>query len=198
VQSSNFCETACTQACKLLFCSAHVSFPVALCIASCRLDFKGGSVSGRAWKSGANVTWPAFDSNGNSSSFSTTELTQIVTVWRAVSEDFSPFLVDVTTVDQIAAKTPNNNYMRVAIGGTSQSVISPNLTAGGIAYVGVYGRVDLKYQPAFVFSGNLGPSSRSGSKNIWEAVSHEVSGCYCSTQLASTACVRLPACCRGR
>eukprot|EP00775_Hariotina_reticulata_P007814 gene7814-8011_t len=137
------------------------------------LDFRGGTVSNRAWNSGANITWPPFDSNSNPSSFSTVELGQIVAIWRAVSEDYSPFLVDVTTVDQVAINASNTTYLRVAIGGKSQSVLSPTLAAGGIAYVGQFGK-DAKYQPAFVFPGNLNANGASGPKNIWEAISHEV------------------------
>lgn len=41
-----------------------------------------------------------------------------------------------------------------------------NRTAGGVAYVGVFGRTDQTYQPAFIFSKNLGPDY---AKYLWEA-----------------------------
>jgi hypothetical protein len=44
-------------------------------------------------------------------------------------------------------------------------------SAGGVAYVGVWGRSDHYYQPAFVFPGKLG---NGYAKYVWEAVSHEV------------------------
>eukprot|EP00775_Hariotina_reticulata_P008396 gene8396-8580_t len=137
------------------------------------LDFRGGWVFGSAWSTG-NVSWPAYDSDGNPNTFTNTELGQIVAIWRAVAEDFAPFNVDVTTINQITvANTANSNYMRVAIGGSSEQVL--NDSAGGIAYVGVFGRTDLKYQPAFVFPYSLCVTCQgnAGVKNVWEATSHE-------------------------
>jgi hypothetical protein len=134
-------------------------------------------VSGTAWGDG-NVSWPAFDSNGDPNAFTNAELGQIEAIWGAVSEDFAPFNVDVTTINQITANTANSSYIRVAIGGSGEEVL--NITgAGGIAYVGVFGEPDLQYQPAFVFpmdlcmGGNI--TCFEGPKYVWEATSHEVS-----------------------
>jgi hypothetical protein len=133
----------------------------------CRLDFRGGWVFGTAWGDG-NVSWPAYDSDDDPNAFTDEELGEMVAIWRAVAEDFAPFNVDVTTIDQIIAETANSNYMRIAIGGSAQEVLNEN--GGGIAYVGVFGAENLQYQPAFVFPKNL-----CGPKCVWEAASHEVS-----------------------
>jgi hypothetical protein len=146
----------------------------------CRLDFRGGWVSGTAWNTlfeKDNISWPAFDMDGDPNVFTDGELVAIAAIWRAVAEDFAPFNVDVTTVDQIIAETANNNYMRVAIGGSAQEVSSINgVQAGGIAYVGAFGWEDLQYQPAFVFPMDLCIiDCFEGPKYVWEATSHEVS-----------------------
>lgn len=50
-------------------------------------------------------------------SFSASELSDILAIWRAVSEDYAPFNVDVTTEDPGEAYLAANG-MRAAIGGS--------------------------------------------------------------------------------
>lgn len=57
--------------------------------------------------------------DGSPSSFSTNERATILFVWRSVSEDFAPFNVDVTTEDPALTNTPLEDWVRVAIGGSS-------------------------------------------------------------------------------
>eukprot|EP00775_Hariotina_reticulata_P009441 gene9441-9606_t len=131
------------------------------------LDFIGGSYVGTAWNVAKNITQidiPSYDKDGDTTTFNSAERSDIVAIWRAVAEDFAPWDVDVTTI------RPANlagNTMRVSIGGNN----SWYGAAGGVAYVGVFGRSDTYYQPAFVFPKNLGPDY---PRYIWEAVSHEV------------------------
>jgi hypothetical protein len=80
------------------------------------------------------------------------ERQDIVAVWRAVSEDYSPFDVDVTT---IPPTVPVTNYVRVIIGGDGAWYGSP----GGLSYVGVFGRDNLYYNPVFIFPKMLGPNN---------------------------------------
>jgi len=56
--------------------------------------------------------------DGNVGSFSASELADILTIWRSVSEDYAPFNVDVTTEDPGAAYLATSGT-RVAIGGSS-------------------------------------------------------------------------------
>lgn len=127
-----------------------------------RLDFQGSTYTNTAWnKNGNTITVPAYSVDSDPA-FSTTELQNIIAIWRGVAEDYSPFDVDVTTINQVTAGTAPANYMRVAIGGKSSSVLG--ISAGGVAFVGVYGRSDLTYQPAFVFSGDLG---NGYPKSVW-------------------------------
>jgi hypothetical protein len=77
-----------------------------------------------------------------------------VAIWRAVSEDYAPFNVDVTTVNQEALNASIRSYIRVCIGGDSAAALGS--AAGGYAYVGIFNRTNLFYQPAFVFPAQLG------------------------------------------
>lgn len=88
--------------------------------------------AGTAWNAAkglTTITIPPYDKDNVPTSFSTAELNDVVAIWRAVSEDYSPFDVDVTTISQLG----NNpaTYMRVMIGGNGAWYGS----AGGVAYV---------------------------------------------------------------
>src|SRR5262249_50027290 len=61
------------------------------------LDFDGHFES--TWGGFTNVSTPVFDLDGDSTSFGSGELAAIQEIWARVSEDYSPFNVDVTTVD---------------------------------------------------------------------------------------------------
>ncbi|KAI8466727.1 MAG: hypothetical protein J3K34DRAFT_53546 [Monoraphidium minutum] len=131
------------------------------------LDFDGHVTSGTAWNSGraAQIVTPAYDTDGNPSAFSAVELTNIINIWRAVAEDFSAFDVDVTTEDNGVVLYDRGT--RCVIGGSSKDWLGGDY--GGIAYVGVFGR--LEYMPAFVFPKQLG---NGYTKYVAEAISHEV------------------------
>jgi hypothetical protein len=96
-------------------------------------------------------------------------------IWRAVSEDFAPWSVDVTTEDPGVAGLSKSNAsdatfgIRVVIdGGRCQDWWSAG-NCGGVAYLGSFNwSTDT---PCFVFAASLG----SISKYVWEAISHEVS-----------------------
>jgi hypothetical protein len=59
------------------------------------LDFNGHHSVGSAWAH--DIVFPAYDTSGDPSVFSTAELNNIINWWRRVREDFAPFDVDVTT-----------------------------------------------------------------------------------------------------
>lgn len=61
------------------------------------LDFNGHHSVGNSW--GHNIVFPAYNTSGDSSSFSTSELNQIIAWWKRVVEDFAPFDVNVTTIE---------------------------------------------------------------------------------------------------
>ena len=138
------------------------------------LDFNGHKITKTAWNSWQNVTtWDAqaFDIDNNPSSFSATELSHIKSIWRRVAEDYAPFNVDITTQQPT---TFNSNTGRVLItpGVDKNGVLLPyGNSAGGIAYVGVWGASNFAsyYSPAFVYSNMLANSP----DYIAEAASHE-------------------------
>ena len=135
------------------------------------LDFDGCSISGTRWLGGASFTNRPFDPSSNGVAFDLGEQERIIAIWRAVSEDYSVFDVDVTTIDPgidgIVSNYPNDDRVgiRICIGGSSSDWYG---SAGGVAYLRTFGsNVDT---PAFVFPDNL---SNGDPKSVWEATSHE-------------------------
>src|SRR5258706_4281560 len=61
------------------------------------LDFTGAPA--QSWGSFSTTQTPAYDTDGDETSFSPTENDQIREIWSRVVEKYSPFNVDVTTVD---------------------------------------------------------------------------------------------------
>ncbi|MCA9174600.1 MAG: hypothetical protein KDB14_08940 [Planctomycetales bacterium] len=141
------------------------------------LDFDGHVTSGTIWNTnfnnGADFTTPAYDTDGNASVFSNTELENIQWIYKRVVEDFLPFDVNITTQDPGAAaltKSGNGDTqwgVRVVIGGSSQDWYGAS--AGGVAYLGSFNsNADT---PVYAFENNLG---NGHEKYTAEAVSHEV------------------------
>ncbi|MBI1373068.1 MAG: LEPR-XLL domain-containing protein [Phycisphaera sp.] len=140
------------------------------------LDFDGHITSGTIWNSnfngGADIVTPAYDIDGDPSTFTNTELQRIQYIWQRVAEDYIPFDVDVTTQDPGSAALINSGGgdtdwgVRVAIGGSSYDWYGAG--AGGVAYVGSFNwNSD---SPCFVFDDQLG---NGGEKYVAEAASHE-------------------------
>jgi hypothetical protein len=81
------------------------------------LDFNGHS-------SGTSTT-PVYDADGDATTFSEQELQFMNDLWRVTAEDFSPFNINVTTVEPsvlapgMPASAANGKALRLAIGGTS-------------------------------------------------------------------------------
>jgi hypothetical protein len=140
------------------------------------LDFDGHTTTNTYWNDSANpsIVTPAYDFDGNTAAFSTTELTRIQYIWQRVAEDFSPFNVNVTTqaptdINDLTKNGTNDPRwgIRVAIGGSSYDWYDAG--AGGVAYVGSFNwSTDT---PAFVFTQQLGGGNE---KYTAEAISHEV------------------------
>lgn len=137
------------------------------------LDFDG-HVLNDAWasyfkKPVGHVAAP-YDTDGNPSSFSDTELAAIQNVWRRMAEDFAVFDVNVTTQDPGQAaitrsgSSDTNFGTRVAF---SSDAMKATCSCGGVAYVGVFDITSSHddYQPAWVFT--------TGAHNAAEAGSHE-------------------------
>jgi hypothetical protein len=133
------------------------------------LDFDGHVTVGTTWNNAYSVPTinsPAYDVDGDPNNFNSTELTRIQRVFDRVAEDFSPFAVNVTTVD------PGPDALRYSGGGDTQwgtrVVITDdtfaNCGCGGHAYIGSFD--DSQDEPVFVYN--------TSEKGVSEASSHEV------------------------
>jgi hypothetical protein len=114
-----------------------------------------------------NVDTPAYDTDGNPTSFSDAEVAAINQIWATVAEDYAPFNVDVTTID------PGYDPATVAIiavgGDWSNWYGTP---AAGIAFPGGFSG---HYAPTgFVFSYTLG----GNPKYVADDISHEAGHLY--------------------
>jgi hypothetical protein len=136
------------------------------------LDVDGHETIGTAWNTskGLNtITTPALSLDAHSS-FSDTELLVIQNLWAAVSEDFAPFDVNVTTqapsIDDLRKTGGSDDRwgIRVCIGGNNQWFGS----AGGVAYLNSFNWDS--DTPTFVFWDNAGRSAESAGM----VTSHEV------------------------
>lgn len=127
------------------------------------LSFQGCTVTGTPWNNGTTPIEAKPYSMDADPAFSTAELREIRAIWLSVSEDYTPFDVDVTT------EKPLNPILNKHI----DVVITPSNewfgnTAGGVAYVNNYTWGDAQ-QVCWVFSALL----RNNTKYISEAASHE-------------------------
>jgi len=133
------------------------------------LDFDGHTTTGTAWNSsyGDPIVSPAYDTDGDRTSFSNTEMNRIQNVWRSVAEDYAPFDVDVTTEDPgqdaITRSSNTDDYYGTRVVMTVDDFAGCG--CGGFAYVGTFDYVGDYYKPAFVFN--------TSEVGVAEAVSHE-------------------------
>jgi hypothetical protein len=155
------------------------------------LDFDGHLLSRTAWNNstGGDCYADPFDTDQSPTTFNSSELAVIKSVWRQVAEDFAPFDVDVTTEDPgfEAINRTDASDQRYGTRALITRSVSPcpngktlyqsvcSAGCGGVAYVGVFddygtGGRHAFYQPALVFQNGTG----SRAKSIAEAASHEV------------------------
>ncbi len=134
------------------------------------LDMDGHVVTGTAWNgSGDPLYMRPYDTDGDESSFSQSELNDIAETWKRVAEDFAPYDIDVTT-EQPPSFGPNVGHILVTFKADENNRLIYNCSCGGVAYVGVWGLSNFTYyQPALVFLDGVG-----GPHNVSEAASHEL------------------------
>lgn len=127
------------------------------------LDFDGNSEDWDTGRAG-NEDTPVYDIDGDLTTFSDEELSRIEEIWARVSEDFSPFTVNVTTIDP---GTYNNlETIKASIGG-SGPFITP--AAGGVAWLNAF--TNGQSNTVFAFSDNL---NNGAAKAVALTISHEV------------------------
>jgi fibronectin type 3 domain-containing protein len=95
------------------------------------LDFNGAA--SMAWGSYSVPTTPAYDTDGDATTFSDQELANIREIWARVAEAYSPFNLNVTTVDP--GSYNDGQALRIVFGGTGSWL---GQSAGGVAYVGAF------------------------------------------------------------
>lgn len=124
------------------------------------LDFTGAPA--QTWGSYQVPATPAYDVDGDPSTFSDAELARIHEIWARVAEKFSPFNLDITTQDP-GLYAPGH-ALRVVIGGDGAWDIA---NSGGVSYVGGFAQ-----GPAtvWVFSKNL---TDGDAHYTAEAIAHE-------------------------
>ena len=138
------------------------------------INFSGQTVTGTGWNDyvgRSTIEALPFSTDSDTTTFSDSEQAAIKRIWQRMAEDFAPFDIDVTTEPPA---TLNNTTAVVTITRNTDANGDPNpaSSAGGVAYVNVFGRFDFisTYSPAWVYTNNLGNSEA----NIAEAASHEV------------------------
>jgi hypothetical protein len=139
---------------------AYSSLPGAK--ATLYLDFAGDFTAN--WGSYSNITTPVYDTDGDPTTFSASELTNIQQIWARVAERYAPFNINVTTVaPTIMVKGVD---MQIDIGGDSGWT---GMLYGGISYIGSFTST---YIPSisFVFPAELGNGTPSYTG---DAASHE-------------------------
>jgi hypothetical protein len=126
------------------------------------LDFTGDYQA--KWGSYSNITTPAYNTDGDPTTFSTTELANIQRIWAQAAEDFSPFNINVTTVQP--SSLAHGVTQKVVIGGngswSGQSV-------GGLTGVGSFADVS-QSNVSFVFSAVLNNGDPTDTADI---IAHE-------------------------
>ncbi len=131
------------------------------------MDFTGHQSVSNSW--GHNITFPPYNTSGSSASFSTGELEEIITWWLYVVEDFSPFDVNVTTVEPPLSDLTRNGSgdqrygMRCVI---TQSTSGFGDGIGGVALLNSFN--DSIDNPCFAFN----KGNNTGSMTVSHEVGH--------------------------
>jgi hypothetical protein len=136
------------------------------------MDFTGHTVQGTAWNGGAQIVAPAFDADGDPTTFNATERNKIYQAFLTVAEDYRTFDVDITTQEPTDDRITRSSADDQIYG--TRAVITPkdvtNCSCGGQAYIGVFDEAKrhTRFQPAWAYA----DGSYDG-KSIGEIVSHE-------------------------
>jgi hypothetical protein len=137
------------------------------------LNFTGETVTGTAWNASlgrSTIPAVAFSTDSDYSTFSDSEQTAIQRIWLRVAEDYAPFDVDVTT-ERPATLDAKTAEALITRNTDANGAANPSSSAGGVAYVGVFGSSSYSYyRPVWIFYNNLG----NNESYIAEAASHEI------------------------
>lgn len=137
------------------------------------LDFTGHTITKTAWNASTGVdplVAQPFDLDGSPSTVGTAEKAAIAEIWHRVAEDYAAFDIDVTT-EEPASFGPTVGRVLITRSTDANGKAMPSSTAGGVAYVGVFGSSSYAsyYSPALIYFNNLA----NGTTYIAEACAHE-------------------------
>lgn len=113
------------------------------------LDFDGEVVSGSRWAGGATI---------NALPMNNLTANQIEEIWKLISEDFSPFNVNVTTDRAVYNATPRTRRNMQIF--TRTKTAAPS--AGGVAYLFSFGR-NSDDSPCWTFNTGIRGAGETGS-----------------------------------
>lgn len=136
------------------------------------INFIGGTITGKVWNASYNVptykTLP-YDLDGING-FSLAEQNSMSSIWARVAEDYRAWSIDVTTERPVY--TPYVLEALVTKNVDATGIPMPEPSAGGIAYLQIYGFMNNNfYLPALVYYNNL----LSGREDcVAEALAHEI------------------------
>ena len=137
------------------------------------LNFSGEKVTGTAWNTSlgrTEIPAVAFSTDSDFATFNDAEQLAIKRVWQRVAEDFAPFDIDVTT-ERPASFGTRTAHALITRNTDANGAPNPSSTAGGVAYISVFGESGYsKRRPAWIFYNNLGNSDSV----IAGAISHEI------------------------
>lgn len=134
------------------------------------LDFNGGLISGTAWNDWKQVAeWDCkeYDTDDDTSTFSSSEQATIIAIWERMAEDYAPFDIDVTT-EEPDVWTSTTLHALITADVDYNGVECPHYGYGGIAYVDIF---DSAYttsrSPVWIQDYNA-------AQNVAAAASHEI------------------------
>lgn len=120
------------------------------------INYWGGTLTDTAWNDSSNsgnpIDYSAYDNDDDPSTFSDNERYLMWLAWQETAEDYSSFDVNVTTSQAIYDATASTNRSQII--GTTTDYFYPG--AGGVAYVGIFGRSDDYYNTGFSWNHSAG------------------------------------------
>ncbi|MFY8353020.1 pre-peptidase C-terminal domain-containing protein, partial [Pseudoalteromonas sp. SSM20] len=143
----------------------------------------GGTLSGTRWNdaynSGNSISYDPFDTDGNTSSFSDNERYLMWLAWKEMAEDYAPFDVNITTSQSVYNNTPVVNRSQIIATTTAtRDTFYPN-SAGGVAYVGIFGLDSDYYKTGWTWNlsaGSMGMTHSHESGHQMGLSHHGTSG----------------------
>ncbi len=121
------------------------------------LDFNGHSATNDGWTNGTYTAAP-YNFDSNPSTFSPAERLAMQNVWRTVSEDYSPFNINVSTV--VPPNFNNGAALRMVVTSSAGSIVGQSANTLGVSFENSYAGAGVN--TAFVFQGSFSAYSAGG------------------------------------